>query len=346
MRRKKTRQKIYLDQQLFHKCVELGIMRLWNVYEVDQVFSFLVPDVDYPIYITIMGQLREQFGLNIHLGPYGLWNLQTISMSDRPKDAMSVINVVWGITFDKMNTLPPKYKRAIKGLSLDIPLGSRVPLLMVKEKGKHIRTMNKAEQRVALYFVSALIKHVRSKGKAPVSLNFENTYLTLELSGPPEDPDILADFFEHRIVAPNQQIPEIHPPESTRNAPRTDNVWIVGSCDTPVVIEDDDREISLMLVLDANAGLVLMADVFASNEIEHAAKGLFELFEGKKKSLIGEPHEGLPAEIIFADKQLYQLLENSMEELAIKSHFDDTLPAWKNALDNLENTLNMKINED
>ena len=274
--------------------------------------------------------------MNFTTGPHGLWNLSQVLYPQYSDRKIHEIISLWGMTLVHPKELPPEWKRAIKAVPIKRPPGMKVPWILIKDAGKFARTPTKREQEIILYCITGLIKVLRDGEHFPGRLNDPEGILTLTLSGPPDDPELEADVRTYTMTSPAASTPVILPPAGVRRAPRIAGRWIVGIPTVPARIAGDDRELRILLVVDADSGLVLHHDSLFSDQLAKAADSLFQLFQGKSRSLGQSPIKGLPQEILFADELLSEALGQSMEVLSVPCSFNDTDPAWTEACESIK----------
>ena len=332
---KKRKKTGILNSKLLRAGYEFDSLRLWETLDFDETIAFMLPDEEHPIFATVMGQAGEEFGMTYTSGPHGLWNLRQLLYPERSEKKVREMITMWGMTLAHKNELPPELKRAIKASPVKRPTGAKVPWILIKEPGKLGRHPTKREQEIMLYCLAGLMKHFRAEGQVPMPLHTDEGVLTLTLSGPTEDPDIAVDIRTYPVIPPDDSRPAILPPQAVRNAPRIKAQWIVGFPIMPAGIEGDDRELRLLLVVDADSGMVLHVDSLFAEQLDKAAGSLFDLIQGKGRSPAGPSTKGLPEEIIFADETLLDTLSPAMKALGVECGFDDSLPEWTEAVEGL-----------
>ena len=333
---KKYKKGIRINSKLLRAAFEFDSLTLWEILDFDQTLAFIVPDEEHPVFAVVMGQAGEEFGMTFTTGPHGLWSLHQLLYPQLSEKKIREMVSIWGFALVRQKELPPELKRAIKASRVRRPTGAKVPWIIIKEAGKLGRHPTKREQEIILYCLAGLMKHFRAGGPPPIPLDFDEGILTLTLSGPAEDPEVKVDIRAYNMTAPDESFPAILPPDAIRSAPRIRGSWIVGFPIMPAMIEGDDRELRVLLVVDADSGIVLHVDSMFGDQLAKAVNSLFDLFRGKAKSPGGSAIKGLPEEIIFADESLQKALDQSMKALGVQCRFDDTLPVWTEAWEDME----------
>ncbi len=332
-KRKKTG---ILNSNLLRAAFEFDRLHLWEILDFDEAVAFVVPGEEHPVFATVMGQAGEEFGMTFTVGPHAVWNLRQLLYPQHSEKRVREMVSIWGLTLTRQKDLPPELKRAVKSSSVKRPTGAKVPWVLVKEAGKQARNPTKREQEIFLYCISGLMKHVKSEGDPPLPLEDAKQILTLTLSGEPKDPEIQATVRAYAIVAPDDaSTPTLLPPGAVRHAPRIGGTWIVGFPVVPAAIEDDDREVRLLLVVDAVSGMVLHVNAMPGDQLEGAVASFFDLISGNGNSPMGKTIKGLPDEIIFADESLQEALRSSFKALGVSFRFDDEHPSWTEAVEGL-----------
>ncbi len=334
---KKRRKAPFLNPNLLRAAFEFDRLHLWEILDFDQVVAFIVPGEEHPVFATVMGQAGEEFGMTFAIGPHALWNQRQLLYPQHSEKRIREMVSIWGLTLTRQKDLPPEIKRAMKSSRVKRPTGAKVPWVIIKEAGKHARTPNKREQEIILYCMTGLMKHYKSEGEPPLRLEDANQVLTLTLSGEPKDPEIQTTVRAYAIVAPDDSTTPTHlPPDAVCNAARINGTWIVGFPVVPARIEGDERELRMLLIVDADSGLLLHMDTLFGDDFPRAVNGFFDLASGKTRGpgKIGKIH-GLPDEILFADESLQEALGPALKVLNVSFRFDDEHPSWTEAVEGL-----------
>jgi hypothetical protein len=176
-----------------------------------------------------------------------------------------------------------------------------------------------------------LTKASDSDDFAPTPFDDGADVLTLILSGESTAPQVSMEIQTFKVEPPTPIAPSILPPPALRQAPRISGRWIVGFPVAPMEIADDDRVVRVLLVVDAESGMILHMDAMFGDQLDKAVEALFGLFQGTAAS----PIRGLPQEILFAGKQLFDILGQTMKAMGVRCRFEDRHPAWIEAWEGL-----------
>ena len=332
----KRKKAVLLSPNLLRAAFEFDRLHLWEILDFDETIAFIVPGEEHPVFATVMGQAGEEFGMTFSSGPNAVWNLHQMLYPQHSEKKIYEMISMWGLTLTRQKDLPPELKRAVKSSPVKRPTGAKVPWVIVKEAGKFARNPTKREQEIILYCMAGLIKYYESEGELPLPLEDAKYVMTLTLSGEPSNPEIKADVRSYLIKGPVESAPVILPPDAVRHAPRIGGAWIVGFPVIPARIEGDEREVRVLLVVDADSGLVLHVDTLPGDDFPKAVNGFFDLVSGKTRGpgKIGKIH-GLPDEILFADESLQEALGPALKALGVSFRFDDEHPNWIEAVEGM-----------
>lgn len=306
-------------------------LRLWEYLDFDDTIAFRVPGETHPVFGVVMGQAGEEFGMTLTTGPQGLWHLQQLIYAGQGDEELFYELSLWGVTLTRPSELPPQLRKALKTSSVKLPRGSKIPMVMIMEAGKIARSPTVREEEIVVYCLNGLLNIHDDDGFEPTPFDPAKGILTLTLSGASTDPQIVMDIRTYAMIAPVQAVPSFLPPDAVRQAPRIVGSWIVGFPIAPMEIADDDRVVRVLLVVDAESGMILRMDAMFGDQLDKAVEALFGLFQGTAAS----PIRGLPQEIIFASRQLFDTLGQAMKVMGIRCRFEDCHPAWIEAWEGL-----------
>lgn len=322
-----------LNGDLLRASLDFAAMRPWDFLDGDQGVAFVVPGEPHPVFGSVMGQAGEEFGFSFTTGPHALWSLHELLYAGQGE--RTVIDKVSfrGMSLVRRQALPPDWKKATSFVVGEAANQGVFPWIIVKDAGRLPRNPTMPEQEVVLYCLSGLMKHLRGHGLAPGPLHANEEILTLTLSGPAVDPEVKVDVRSYSLEAPRDQVPSVIPPDALQRAPRVRGSWIVGRPVLPVTIQGDERELRALLVVDEASGTVLAMNPAFADELQAAAESLFDVFLGEARCAGVPSGAVLPECVVFADETFAKVVGPALQSLGVPFHFDDTLPAWTEAIE-------------
>jgi len=298
----------WYGSELIKSCVEFASLKLWERYDNCYYFAVETPDCESPAVVSIMGNGGIEFGLNVLRGPEAMdrmLEMRRPGPSHRNKtDKMDLV----GFSMERFGRMHPDFRKWIKATKYRARPSEWLPELLVKPPGKHADYPGDRDVRLLLYIVRGILASCGEGTFAPMNTDPSKGVFTLVLSGEPPDPRVRAEVKRQESDRQDNVLPFVPAAARLRGLPILDATWIVGIIYLPTQIQDDDRTVSSVLVIDADSAFIVHCDlVMAGNTIE-AAEVICDAFAGQLDSGLSGV-KGIPKTLIFCDRELYDTLK-------------------------------------
>ena len=306
-----------LYRELFETATAFCDLRLWETYANAHCFAVKVEEEEHPLFASILGNGGEEFGLSLMRGEAGYDRLLTMFSADFDDDAGEQMNIL-GFTMTPMALIPPDFRRPFQ---LAGPRwtarGAVVPFFLIKELGKRPRGLCVEDARLVLHVLKGVLKAHHGGLLTPKLLMPGGEMLTLTLSGDVADPDVGTAWIKYEegsAPTTGEAAPLVGGIESLPILPHR---WFVGFPVLPIRIDNDDRTVRAVLVVDAASELILGTEVVAANDMREASNCLLHTLEQAR---------GLPREMVFSSRQLFDAVAPGLESLGVTCTLQTELP--------------------
>jgi len=308
-------------------------LRLWTEFENEDCFAVIVPGEEHPLVACILGQSGIEYGLNLVRGPGAAATMRELfSPSVSEREVFERIPIL-SFTMMRLAKIPPQRRKFLKKAKFECRRDTLVPFFMAKSPRRRMRDPDPEEAKKMLYVLKAILKaHARGM-LVPHSILAGDDVPTLVVSGDPLDPEVRAEFraLTGGPAAPTTPVALTGPPPDLDKLPRLDARWFVAFPVMPMQIEGDDRTTRSVLVVDGETGLVVGLELVMGGDIGEAARLLFKVFEGGDSSGL----RGLPSEIVFTSRELFDATAPALAGLDVRTHYDPLVPAIEEVVDSL-----------
>jgi hypothetical protein len=327
--------------KLYRETLEAALafhrLRLWTEFEDEDCFAVIVPGEEQPFVACILGQSGIEYGLNLVRGPGAAATMRELfSPSVSEREAFERIPIL-SFTIMRLAEIPPQRRKFLKKAKFECRRETLVPFFMAKNPGKRMRDPDAEETKKLLYVVKAILKAHANGMLVQHSILEVGDVPTLVVSGDPLDPEVRAEFraLAGGPAAPTTPVALAGPPPGLNKLPRLDARWFVAFPVIPMQVGRDDRTTRSVLVVDGETGFVVGLELVMGGDIGEAARLLFKIFEGGDSSDL----RGLPSEIVFTSRELFDATAPALAGLDVKTVYDPFVPAIEEVVDSLREHL-------
>lgn len=295
--------------------------KLWLEYANDECFAVVVPGEEHPMFVAIMGQGGEEFGLVLFRGPSACGNvMDTLDRDPRDMDGADATAFV-GFSTGRFDEAPPFGRRFLAKARFAGRGSSIVPCFLAKDAGRQPRALVRSEVETLLYALKGILKAKDMGLVEPEPLRPSEGALTLVIAGDPLDPEVSCERRRYGSVsaATGGALPEM--PAGLSDLPRIPGRWLIGWPTLPVTIEDDDRTVRMVMVVDEDSELILVGHATHSG-LPEAVGVVHEAFLGRNAL----EAEGIPREILVANRELFNALWPGLDSLGVRCEYEPAVP--------------------
>ena len=328
--------------RLYRETLEAALafhrLRLWTEFEDEDCYAIIVPGEEHPFVACILGQSGIEYGLNLVRGPGAAATMRELfSPSVSEREAFERIPIL-SFTMMRLAEIPPQRRKFLKKAKFECRRETLVPFFIAKNPGHRMRDPDAGETKKLLYVLKAILKAHALGMLVPHSILAGDDVPTLVVSGDdPLDPDVREEL---RALAggpatPAAPVALAGQPPGLDELPRLDARWFIAFPVMPVQVGQDDRTTRSVLVVDGETGLVIALELLLGGDVGEAARLLFKVFEGGDSGAL----RGLPSEIVFTSRELFDATAPALAGLDVKTVYDPIVPAIEEIVDSLRGHL-------
>jgi len=302
---------------LYEAALEFDRRALWRRFTNFDSFAVEAPGEDAPMFVTILGDGEEEFGLNVLRGPRALATLRALHSTEDP-DLFEEMDIL-GFNIDPVASLEPDSRKMARRAGAKPAPDGHLPDFLAKRPGMKPRRPNRREQKLLLYVIRGIFRATESGQLMPEGLNRPGGITTLSVTGDPNDPDVSVSRKRHDDAEPAERVIKM-PPSARRldHLPRLDRPWLAGLLPMPASFEDDERSFELLLVHDRERDMPVVAEMVPAGEMSDAVEHLLGAFEGDG----GKRPPGVPREIVFTSRRLHEAAMPLLEAAGVRCRLE------------------------
>jgi hypothetical protein len=306
------------DQDRFAELVEaaLAFDRLTlspDCLRANVGFVARLPGEDRPVFVSFVTGEMEGEGINLAAvrGDYAFHDLLQIHRrleADRDTiDAATIIS--FAVTL--LELVPEQMRDQLRRALPSAGLRDRVPLILGKAPGRAPAGPSPDDVRLLLYLANGVIASHQRGTLACRPLEPGRPLPTLTLSGEPGAPEIAWALEVHDLIP--RRVPAFLPPDlaKLRQLKKLNTIWYVGYWMMPAMVEDDDRTIHTLAVLEEPNYHCLALHALTGRNLAEAAAMLFTVFTGGNDVGL----KGIPKKIVFENKSLHDTVAPALATL-------------------------------
>jgi hypothetical protein len=314
-------------KQLIRECIEaageFNSRRLWKRFSNCDCFGVLLPGQEELLLCSVMGEGGEEFGLMVVRGPQAIASFAALTAPEGSGDgAFEAIDMV-GFTMGRFGDLDDSAQAVYRQAGLHPKFHDEVPDFLAKP-ANHRARLPKGEEWSLLRAVcrAAILADCR-KLLEPAELDDPEGICILTVDGNPAEPEVSVcresppepsvGSQSHRFAASGVDLSGLELLETT---------WLVATPPIPFSIEDDDRSMQMLLVLDESRGMGLQAKPFFAGDIGEAVRNLADAFHGRMPNA----PKGLPSRMVFTNRRLFEALSPVLEARDVTCLYQPDVP--------------------
>ncbi|MEW6071116.1 MAG: hypothetical protein AB1726_00795 [Planctomycetota bacterium] len=324
-----------LAKNLVERALELHRRRPWQDVPRDAPFLLRLAGEECPLAAIIIGQDASNYGLVLVRGETAVadvarW-LMTEGEAEEEIDSVSMLSV----TFEPLGELSAPFRAPLEAAGFRGRRERVAPFLVAKDPHRRGRAPHRSEMRLLLGALDVILAAGDAGVLRPLSLDSRQRSILEIAAGEP------GGELQARTVSlpPDFEIPaELSPctlPTSLATLPRRDERWLAAFSVLPVAVKDDDRVVRSLLLVDEGSARILFQRVLAGGDLPAAVAAIGAALAGE--GLTGRP--GLPREIVFTSRALFEAAWPALEELGVRASFAEDHPLLTEIVAGLERCL-------
>ena len=314
--------------------------RMWTRFTNFDCFGVRLPDRDELLLGCVMGEAGEEYGLMLLRGPEAVAHFNAmIDDGEEQQDAFASADVM-GFSMDRFGDLGPEAKTVFRKAGQRPHHGVQVPGFIVKRPKRRSRSPNAEEWSLLRRVLAGVLRADREGLLEPTDFDDPAGVCVITLTGDAEKPAVSVD----REVLWHE---DEGPWESTLAGPgvfaasgidlsgldRIDARWVVAAAPLPMGVEDDDRSMWMLLIVDAGAGMTHDAVPYFSDDVDVPIQRLQSTMQ----------QYGVPREIVFTNRSLLDTIAPAIENRGVACRHEPDNPAIDDAMDHLLSYLERAI---
>ncbi len=295
----------------------------WKQIPSVAIFLVRVPSDELPLVASIMGDDGEQFGLMMTRGERAFQIFADLVLERIEIDDFSEACNSLSVGFHKWSAVPKEWRGFTEEAGLKPKAKDIVPVAFASAPYEAHRPADLDGVRSLIWAMRAIIAAIDAGELEPFVID-EDCRLILELSidGDPQQPEVRASTVDW--PATSIDVPPLTVlPSDLADLARRDERWIVLRTELPVMLEGDARMVSGFLIA-VEGGSVFGSDVGLGDDLTMGEMLVVQALRGKCDA---SEHDGLPREIIFADRRLHDALAPALAGLDITTSYDPEHPS-------------------
>ena len=301
-------------KQRIRACIEaageFNSRQLWLRFCNFDCFGVRLAGRDELVLCSVMGEGGEEFGLMVVYGPKAVENFAALTDPDCADDGTYEAIDMVGFTMDLFGYLDDRTQAVYRQAGLHPKFDEEVPNVLAQSANRRPRLPNEEEWTLLLMVSRAAIEADRQDLLEPAEINDPDGICIVTVEGDPNRPQVsvsrecptrtAVSSQSHRFAASGVDLTGLE---------RLETRWLVATPCLSISIEDDDRSMQMLLVLDEVTGMAVHAKPFFSGDIDEAVQALVEAFHGR---IPGAP-KGLPDRMVFSNRKLFEAMSPVLE---------------------------------
>ncbi|MEN8150173.1 MAG: hypothetical protein ABFS86_10135 [Planctomycetota bacterium] len=317
-----------LAKELVRATLEFHALKPWEAFGNEDIVALDMPGLDDLALASIMGAAGQEFGLNLFLGKGAAARLIENLLDDAATGEWVAEENILGFSLSRLEDIPPSERSTLDLAGFQGRKEAIAPWVIAKNADRHPHRPGRDDLEILLYAVRGLIFALEDGLVESSHIVEGDASPLLVLSGDPRRPDVRAEAIDLEALAPGDgPTPEQLPPELAE-LPRRPVTWQVGYPVMPVAIDDDDRTVRGVFVLEPESGLLLGAGM-VTDPAEAGRE--FSRIVLEPAAEIEGAH--LPRRILFRNPALFRILAPGLRELGVEVSVERVLPELEEAVD-------------
>ena len=310
--------------------------KVWSGIPDSAVVLLRIESDSEPWIGAILGNGGIDEGLSLCRGAHsyaGFVDLQeSLGQDDSVFDAIDVLI----LGYSPKRELPSQFCRILTqaGVRGD---GSRlVPMFMARDAHSQARPLRQSDVRILTDVLRGLLACHKAGTIAPIccgpeqdqilQIRVENRGRTVEAERVPLPAECSAGATE----------PALDLSLLFQNLPELDTEYIVVRVRFPGQIENDDRAISAVSVLDTATDRIVGHGIAMGDAKQDVMKVLSDTLQGRGR----EGQRGRPRRMLFGDRQIFASLQSTLGDIGVKASYEPENPTYQAFRDNMGDFFN------
>ncbi len=309
-----------LIQNVVEACNEFHERRLWRRFTNCDCFAVRVPGIDDPMIGAVMGAAGERYGLVLYRGPHAVADFLTLTDDAGPGDDVLDDMDMLGFDLESFGNLAPDAQALYRRARMHPRHGEKVPDFLAKPSRRRVRLPDETELTLLLLVLNGLLRADRERLLKPARLCDQEGICSVTLEGGAANPavSVTREKFTPRSAAPIATRMSL---ADLRHLELLDMSWLVGAPLSRTRIEDEERSVRLLLVVDEASDLVLCASPFFSADVEEAVRTLVGTFRGHPPNGC----RGVPKKVVVSSRMLYEAMAPALRKLGVTCRYQPTI---------------------
>lgn len=301
---------------------EFNKRRLWKRFTNNDCFGVRIPDQEETMLGVVLGHAGEEYGLSIFQGPCAAASFAALIDSDGlGDDVLDEIDML-SFTMVMFGELPPEDQALVHKAGMHPRYDEQVPYFLAKAPGMQARFPNESELKLLLLILRGAIEADKKKLLKPAGLEDEEGICILNISSEPAAVRVSVTRERLQHQEGFKTIPLLSEEFNLTGLPRLNSTWLIGMPTIPAGIQDDERIMQMLLVVDEASEYVFQAKFVLGGDLREAAEIVMETFEGNG---LGNP-KGLPQKIIFSSGKLFDAMMPKLKPAGVECAYEPVIP--------------------
>lgn len=301
---------------------EFYVRKLWKRFTNYDCFGIRVAGQDELMLGVVLGDAGEEYGLSLFRGPHAAATLAELTSSEGPGDDTLEAMDTLGFSMEAFGDQPPDVQALFREAGWHCRHDESVPSFLAKPAGEQGRLPTESELVLLGQVLRAVIKADEKNMLKPATLEDEEGICVIHTGGEGTGSDVTVIREQVELEAEPTTIPLLASSSNLGSLPRLKTTWLVGMPALPAAIEGDDRAMQMLLVVDEASTLILQGKPVFSGDLKDAADTLAQTFQGRGLKRV----KGLPRDIIFSSRNLYDAMMPILEPLGVKCNYSANIP--------------------
>jgi len=295
--------------------------KLWKCFTNYDCFGVRIAGQEELMLGVVLGDAGEEYGLSLFRGPHAVVTLAGLLDPKGPDDDILEDMDTLGFSMEAFGNLPPDAQAMFHEGGQHPRYDEEVPSFLVKPAGCQGRLPDESEMVLLAQVLRAIVAADDNKMLKPARLNARKGICVIHVSGDAAHPEVTVTRERVEQEKRPTRIPLLPARVDLGRLPRLKATWLVGMPALPAGIEGDDRAMQMLLVVDDTSEFILQGKPVFSGDLQEAASSLADVFQGKGLKGV----RGLPGEILFSSRKLYEAMAPILEPVGVKCTFKPTI---------------------
>jgi hypothetical protein len=307
-----------LEKDFLAAANEFARRQLWRRFANDALFLIRVPTEEEPLVASIMGAAGQEFGLGLARGEGGFGGYVNLLHGPSSDQSFATTGDLLSVTFERWSEVPEVFRQVTLRAGPQPRRDKVVPFTFVSPPFESTRPAHRGELRSLLWVLRGILGADDAGAFEPFGLDEAGQRIfELRVDGEIKRPEVTTEVVpwpDRTVDAPLLSML----PADLASLPRHGERWLVGGVHLPALLEGDERLTTCCLV-GIESGPLLGTEICQGDELAPAVNLLVRAFRGECPDSV---QDGLPREIVFGDRRLYDTLAPALAGLDVPTRLD------------------------